>query len=82
MYDRECGTCFYAGEVKDPAALGREVLACRCNPPQVVLIIGPQGSGLMTIYPTISPDFPACGDYELKEGGDGDAPTLVDPTAH
>ena len=65
-----CGACRHWQRLPQPpgpATLGRPPLGeCRCLPPQVHLLPGPQGMPMQTAaYPQLPATFQACGLFDV-----------------
>ena len=68
--DRKCSSCAYS--VKDPNEIGK--FLCVSCPPQVSIVMTPQGPAVMSMYPSVSDNLPACAHHTpTNEGGDEDS---------
>jgi hypothetical protein len=78
MYDKKytCADCEAVDVVTDPNQIGVKLYVCRRYPPQpIVLGMTQQGPHIVSLYPQVSEQTPACSECLIDEL-EGDHPTL------
>lgn len=64
---KTCGNCRVNQPVQDVRMLGSGALMCLRYPPQLVVIPHPHGAQVTSMYPTVTADAPACGEWDEKK---------------